>query len=131
MAAASYPGTVAAVRTGRASARRTPCPTPPVRYRPVVPRCERTRAPPATTYRPGATAYRAGGFEVLLASLRIDGVAEPVTFWRSTVQFGRRWHAHLTIDVVPGRGSGSSWKRQFVSPRLIHRDPQTSLAPKS
>jgi uncharacterized protein (DUF779 family) len=52
--------------------------------------------------------FRTGGSDVLLAALHIDGVAEPVSFWMSTVQFERWRHTHLTVDVVPGRGGGFS-----------------------
>ncbi|WP_327008347.1 DUF779 domain-containing protein [Dactylosporangium sp. NBC_01737] len=52
--------------------------------------------------------FRTGSSDVLLESLRIDGVAEPVTFWMSRSQFELWKHTHLTVDVVPGRGSGFS-----------------------
>ncbi|WP_026553895.1 DUF779 domain-containing protein [Arthrobacter sp. 35W] len=36
------------------------------------------------------------------------GGGRPIEFWMSTEQF-RYWsHTHLTVDVVPGRGSGFS-----------------------
>ena len=52
--------------------------------------------------------FRTGAADVLLASLLVDGVAEPVEFWMSVSQFERWRHTHLTVDVVPGRGSGFS-----------------------
>ena len=52
--------------------------------------------------------FRTGGSDVLLEELHIDGVAEPVSFWMSTSQFEAWRHTHLTVDVVPGRGSGFS-----------------------
>ena len=52
--------------------------------------------------------FRTGASDVLLASLEVDGVAEPVTFWMSRDQFQRWRHTHLTVDVVPGRGGGFS-----------------------
>ena len=52
--------------------------------------------------------FRTGSSDVLLESLRIDGVAEPITFWMSAAQFELWKHTHLTVDVVPGRGSGFS-----------------------
>ncbi|SDY71909.1 hypothetical protein SAMN05444365_103240 [Micromonospora pattaloongensis] len=52
--------------------------------------------------------FRTGGSDVLLASLEVEGVAEPVGFWMSASQFERWRHTHLTVDVVPGRGSGFS-----------------------
>ena len=55
-----------------------------------------------------AREFRTGGSDVLLEELRIDGVAEPVSFWMSTSQYQAWKHTHLTVDVVPGRGSGFS-----------------------
>jgi len=52
--------------------------------------------------------FRTGSSDVLLASLAVEGVDEPVTFWMSASQFERWRHTHLTVDVVPGRGSGFS-----------------------
>ncbi|MEU8235694.1 DUF779 domain-containing protein [Actinoplanes sp. NPDC048967] len=52
--------------------------------------------------------FRTGASDVLLEELHIDGVAEPVSFWMSTSQFEAWRHTHLTVDVVPGRGSGFS-----------------------
>jgi len=52
--------------------------------------------------------FRTGASDVLLASLHIDGVSEPVKFWMSAAQFAYWRHTHLTVDVVPGRGSGFS-----------------------
>lgn len=52
--------------------------------------------------------FRTGGSDVLLASLHIDGVPEPVEFWMSRAQWDLWKHTTLTVDVVPGRGSGFS-----------------------
>jgi uncharacterized protein (DUF779 family) len=52
--------------------------------------------------------FRTGQSDVLLESLKIDGVDEPITFWMSASQFALWKHTHLTVDVVPGRGSGFS-----------------------
>lgn len=52
--------------------------------------------------------FRTGSSDVLLEELHIDGVGEPVSFWMSTSQFEAWKHTHLTVDVVPGRGSGFS-----------------------
>ena len=52
--------------------------------------------------------FRTGSSDVLLEELRIDGVAEPISFWMSTSQYETWKHTHLTVDVVPGRGSGFS-----------------------
>ncbi|NGN68217.1 DUF779 domain-containing protein [Streptomyces sp. A7024] len=49
-----------------------------------------------------------GEGDVLVGELAVDGVDEPVGFWMSAEQFERWRHTHLTLDVVPGRGSGFS-----------------------
>jgi uncharacterized protein (DUF779 family) len=45
--------------------------------------------------------------DVLLGHLDI-GLERPVPFWMSRSQFAYWSHTHLTVDVVPGRGSGFS-----------------------
>jgi uncharacterized protein (DUF779 family) len=52
--------------------------------------------------------FRTGDADVLLERLAVAGIAEPVTFWMGREQFERWRHTHLTVDVVPGRGSGFS-----------------------
>lgn len=52
--------------------------------------------------------FRTGQSDVLLESLKVDGVDEPITFWMSVSQFELWKHTHLTVDVVPGRGAGFS-----------------------
>ncbi|WP_067964395.1 DUF779 domain-containing protein [Nocardiopsis trehalosi] len=52
--------------------------------------------------------FRTGAADVRLGALRVPGVAEPVEVWMSAAQFAYWRHTHLTIDVVPGRGSGFS-----------------------
>jgi uncharacterized protein (DUF779 family) len=56
----------------------------------------------------GAGEFLTGDSDVLLGSLEVEGVAEPVGFWMSADQFERWRHTHLTVDVVPGRGAGFS-----------------------
>lgn len=68
--------------------------------------------------------FRTGGSDVLLASLDVAGVAEPVPFWMSTSQFEVWSHTRLIVDVVPGRGSGFSLEapegvRFLIRSRLI------------
>lgn len=49
--------------------------------------------------------------DVLLGRFDIapDGEpAQPIDFWMSREQFAYWSHTHLTVDVVPGRGSGFS-----------------------
>ncbi|WP_066461493.1 DUF779 domain-containing protein [Sanguibacter suarezii] len=60
--------------------------------------------------------YPAGEFytsdaDVLLGTFDLaaaDGPAQPLDFWMSREQFAYWSHTHLTVDVVPGRGSGFS-----------------------
>ncbi|MDK1474748.1 DUF779 domain-containing protein [Streptomyces sp. 549] len=52
--------------------------------------------------------FRTGASDVLLGRLRVDGVPEPVPFWIAADQYAYWSHTHLTVDVVPGRGSGFS-----------------------
>ncbi|WP_214109864.1 DUF779 domain-containing protein [Acrocarpospora catenulata] len=52
--------------------------------------------------------FRTGNADVHLGDLRVDGVGEPIAVWMSAAQFEYWRHTHLTIDVVPGRGSGFS-----------------------
>ncbi|WP_448809559.1 DUF779 domain-containing protein [Agromyces bauzanensis] len=56
--------------------------------------------------------FTTSGADVLLGELdlRSDASGEPrvVPFWMSTAQFAYWRHTHLTVDVVPGRGSGFS-----------------------
>ncbi|MEU4896790.1 DUF779 domain-containing protein [Streptomyces sp. NPDC044780] len=73
--------------------------------------------------------FRTGGSDVLLGELEVDGVQEPVGFWMSASQFERWRHTHLTVDVVPGRGSGFSLEapegvRFLIRSRLLEQaDP--------
>jgi uncharacterized protein (DUF779 family) len=52
--------------------------------------------------------FRLGGSDVHLGDLDVDGLERPVGVWMSAAQFEYWKHTHLTIDVVPGRGSGFS-----------------------
>lgn len=51
--------------------------------------------------------FRTGAVDILLQELAIEGL-EPIPFWMSTSQYEYWKHTHLTVDVVPGRGSGFS-----------------------
>ena len=46
--------------------------------------------------------------DVRLGELTVPGVDRPVSFWMSASQYEYWKHTHLTVDVVPGRGSGFS-----------------------
>ncbi|MEU3655499.1 DUF779 domain-containing protein [Streptomyces sp. NPDC032161] len=73
-------------------------------------------------YRDGE--FRTGGSDVLLASLRVDGVPESIPFWISRSQFEVWAHTRLIVDVVEGRGSGFSLEapegvRFLIRSRLV------------
>ena len=68
--------------------------------------------------------FRVGGQDVLLQSLIVEGIAEPIDFWMSASQFEYWKHTHLTVDVVVGRGGGFSLetpegKRFLIRSRLF------------
>ncbi|PRI11830.1 DUF779 domain-containing protein [Leucobacter massiliensis] len=62
--------------------------------------------------------FKVGGQDVLLGTLELSplpggsgsGAGSPreIGFWMSREQFGLWAHTHLTVDAVPGRGSGFS-----------------------
>ncbi|MET8148911.1 DUF779 domain-containing protein [Actinoplanes sp. NPDC049668] len=77
--------------------------------------------------------FRTGASDVLLEELRIDGVDEPISFWMSTSQFEVWKHTHLTVDVVPGRGSGFSLEapegvRFLIRSRVLTPEELAALA---
>lgn len=51
--------------------------------------------------------FRIGAVDVKLADLDA-GLPQRIPFWMSESQFAYWSHTHLTVDVVPGRGSGFS-----------------------
>jgi len=51
--------------------------------------------------------FRIGHVDVKLGELDA-GLPQPISFWMSESQFEYWSHTHLTVDVVPGRGSGFS-----------------------
>ncbi|MEJ8651848.1 DUF779 domain-containing protein [Streptomyces sp. MS1.AVA.3] len=76
--------------------------------------------------------FRTGSSDVLLARLTVEGVPEPVGFWMSADQFERWRHTHLTVDVVPGRGSGFSLEapegvRFLIRSRLLTEEERAGL----
>lgn len=67
--------------------------------------------------------FRTGNSDVHLGDLAVPG-ADPIPVWMSSSQFEYWKHTHLTIDVVPGRGSGFSLEapegvRFLVRSRLL------------
>jgi uncharacterized protein len=71
--------------------------------------------------------FLTGDADVHLADLSVPGVERPVPFWMSKEQYGYWKHTHLTVDVVPGRGSGFSVEapegvRFLIRSRLMTED---------
>ena len=52
--------------------------------------------------------FMTGDSDVMLGELDVPGLDRPVPFWMSVSQYEYWKHTHLTVDVVPGRGSGFS-----------------------
>lgn len=59
--------------------------------------------------------FRTGGQDILLGTLELaprdedaQGTVREIPFWMSREQFGAWSHTHLTVDAIPGRGSGFS-----------------------
>jgi uncharacterized protein (DUF779 family) len=76
--------------------------------------------------------FRTGDSDVRLGDLHLEGLPEPVPVWMSAAQFEYWRHTHLTIDVVPGRGSGFSLEapegvRFLIRSRLLTEDELDSL----
>jgi uncharacterized protein (DUF779 family) len=76
--------------------------------------------------------FRTGRSDVLLEELRIDGVEETLPFWMSASQYELWKHTHITVDVVPGRGSGFSVEapegvRFLIRSRIFSDDEYRSL----
>jgi len=73
-----------------------------------------------------------GPSDVLLGSLPIQGIGDPVPVWMSAAQFEYWRFTHLTIDVVPGRGGGFSLEaplgvRFLIRSRLLTDEELTAL----
>ncbi|MGX7681615.1 DUF779 domain-containing protein [Jatrophihabitans sp. DSM 45814] len=71
-----------------------------------------------------------GDADIRLAELAVDGLDAPIPFWMSVSQYEYWKHTHLTVDVVPGRGSGFSVEapegvRFMIRSRLM-TDAETS-----
>ena len=52
--------------------------------------------------------FQTGEADVQLGELPVPGLSRRVPFWMSAFQYEYWKHTHLTVDVVPGRGSGFS-----------------------
>lgn len=86
--------------------------------------------------------YPAGDFltgdsDVRLGDLDVGGepgADEPVPMWMSRKQFEYWKHTHVTVDVVPGRGSGFSLEapegvRFLIRSRLLTDEEALALDP--
>ena len=76
--------------------------------------------------------FRVGGSDVLLDRVTVAGIPEKIPFYMSHEQFEYWRHTHLTIDAVPGRGSGFSLEspegmRFLTRSRLFSDDEWASL----
>ncbi|MGW7538076.1 DUF779 domain-containing protein [Amycolatopsis sp. NPDC054798] len=75
--------------------------------------------------------FRVGARDVHLGDLTVEGI-DPVPVWMSGPQFEYWRHTHLTIDVVPGRGSGFSLEapegvRFLIRSRLFSDEESAEL----
>ncbi|PRX49999.1 hypothetical protein B0I33_102115 [Prauserella shujinwangii] len=75
--------------------------------------------------------FRVGASDVHLGDLPVEGAGD-VPVWMSGPQFEYWRHTHLTIDVVPGRGSGFSLEapegvRFLIRSRLLTDDELAEL----
>ncbi|MFE0025408.1 DUF779 domain-containing protein [Amycolatopsis sp. NPDC059021] len=75
--------------------------------------------------------FRTGASDVCLGSLAVAGIGD-VPVWMSGAQFEYWKHTHLTIDVVPGRGSGFSLEapegvRFLIRSRLLTDEEVAAL----
>ncbi|HOZ60408.1 MAG TPA: DUF779 domain-containing protein [Nakamurella multipartita] len=76
--------------------------------------------------------FRVGGADVRLAELDA-GLAQAIPFWMSQSQFEYWSHTHLTVDVVPGRGSGFSVEsptgQRFLIRSRLFTDEESARLP--
>ncbi len=73
-----------------------------------------------------------GDADILLGALVVAGLQDSVPFWMSRSQYDYWKHTHLTVDVVPGRGSGFSVEapagvRFLIRSRLMDDDELTAF----
>ena len=71
--------------------------------------------------------FLTGDSDIQLGDLAVPGLARRVPFWMSVSQYEYWKHTHLTVDVVPGRGSGFSVEspegvRFMIRSRLLTED---------
>jgi uncharacterized protein (DUF779 family) len=71
--------------------------------------------------------FRTGAADVLLQTLHVDGIEQPIEFYMSKSQFEYWKYTHLSVDLVDGRGSGFSVeapenKRFMIRSRMLTDD---------
>ena len=71
--------------------------------------------------------FLTGDADILLGDLAVEGLDATIEFWMSRSQYEYWKHTHLTVDVVPGRGSGFSVEapegvRFLIRSRLMSED---------
>ena len=75
--------------------------------------------------------FRVGGSDVLMETLNVEGIEQPIHFYMSLEQFELWKHTHLTIDAVPGRGSGFSLEsptgKRFLTRSRLFTDAEYEL----
>ncbi|TLF76043.1 DUF779 domain-containing protein [Nocardia cyriacigeorgica] len=76
--------------------------------------------------------YPRGEFRVGASDVLLGTVAADTPFWMSADQYEYWKHTHLTVDVVPGRGSGFSLEapegvRFLIRSRLLTDEEFTEL----
>ena len=75
--------------------------------------------------------FRVGGSDVLVETLNVEGIEQPVPVYMSLEQFELWRHTHLTIDAVPGRGSGFSLEaptgKRFLTRSRLFTDSEYEI----
>lgn len=75
--------------------------------------------------------FRVGPSDVLMQTISVEGIPQPINFYMSLEQFEYWRHTHLTIDVVPGRGSGFSMESpegvRFLTRSRLFTDEEAAI----
>lgn len=75
--------------------------------------------------------FRVGGSDVLVETVNVEGVDRPIPVYMSLEQFELWRHTHLTIDAVPGRGSGFSLEsptgKRFLTRSRLFTDSEYEI----
>lgn len=75
--------------------------------------------------------FRVGPSDVLMQVIEVEGIPQPINFYMSLEQFEYWRHTHLTIDVVPGRGSGFSMESpegvRFLTRSRLFTDEEAAI----